>query len=879
VPEPSEDAKTIADLAVERGWVTPEQLQEAMEVMAKLAAMGVPEELGRVLVKKGLISDAQLKELESRGGPKQPATIGGFEILARLGRGGMGAVYKARQISMDRIVALKVLPPALARDESFVERFLREARVVAKLNHPNIVQGIDVGTADKYHYFAMEYVEGETVQELIAREGAMAERRALDIVLQIAHALHHAHRHGMVHRDIKPDNIMLTTAGVAKLCDLGLAKSMAGDSTLTQTGMAVGTPHYLSPEQARGDHDVDIRSDIYSLGATLYHLVLGRTPFSGSSAAVVMTKHLSEEPKDPREVRPELSAGLAALVLRMMAKDREDRQQSPEALINDIGLVIAGKLPAGARAPALAKPGKAAVPRPASRRTTARPVAAVPAGARNRGAVLAAAIFLALAGAGLAAWLALSDKDPTGSTALPPPQSGTERPRVDPEAEAARKRLAELAARYQDALARSKAGPSTALIAEFERLARDAAGTVYEGKARAEADRLIAAQKPEPTGEDVLARAKAQADALEKQDKFGEALKLYDGVPIPVMLRERTRIEALAQGRFDMLKAEANRILAAGKYDEKNAGAFDEAARCLNRAAGFGLLKIDDQLKAELAALQSAHEARLVERDKQLAAARAGLRAAFVEKRRAVFAAAARLEPDAASGQLRMAGALKLAQETLAVEEYKPFAAEATRIVRDLQALDALLGKLPEMIRPRRGTQVKIASDDRGPEEGSLEEIKPAGLDLRPKGMPAGSSVSIAFRKIAPACLAELAGLSATTPSECYLTGILAFYAGRPGDALEPLGVAARQPALKGDAEYYLGLARAAQKVQREKKAGDKLQECRDKYRQCKEGNVPDGDPRWAALRDELDKLLKDYADTDAVKQNRGDEPEKKDGK
>jgi hypothetical protein len=171
---------------------------------------------------------------------------------------------------------------------------------------------------------------------------------------------------------------------------------------------------------------------------------------------------------------------------------------------------------------------------------------------------------------------------------------------------------------------------------------------------------------------------------------------------------------------------------------------------------------------------------------------------------------------------------------------------------------------------------MSTTSDGRGPEEGSVEKVKPEGIDFRPKGMPVGSSVPIGYRRMSPACLAELAGLPAATPTDCYLIGILAFYANRFGDAQEPLAAAAKQASLKADAEYYLALARSALKGQREKQAGDKLRECREKLRQYKEAKVPDGDARWDALKAELEKLLADYADTDVVKENRGGEPEKK---
>ena len=177
----------------------------------------------------------------------KPSAIGGFELLATLGKGGMGVVFKARQVSMDRIVALKVLPPNLAKDETYVSRFLREARSAAKLNHPNIVQGIDVGEAGGHYYFAMEFVDGFTVKELIRRQGRIEEKQALNIVGGVARALEHSAKHGIIHRDIKPDNIMISREGAVKLADLGLARTVEKPDTLTIEGTALGTPYYMAP--------------------------------------------------------------------------------------------------------------------------------------------------------------------------------------------------------------------------------------------------------------------------------------------------------------------------------------------------------------------------------------------------------------------------------------------------------------------------------------------------------------------------------------------------------------------------------------------------------------------------------------------------------
>jgi len=282
--------------------------------------------------------------------------IGNFELLERVGQGGMGSVFKARQVSMDRIVALKILPPSLAKQASFTERFVREARASARLNHPNIVSGIDVGQDGGVYYFAMEFVDGLSGREVLAK-GKLTEEQVLKIGRAMAQALVHAHAHGILHRDIKPDNILIDKSGTPKLCDLGLARldtQSEAEKALTQEGLAVGSPHYISPEQARGMRDLDAKTDLYSLGATLYHMVTGKTMFEGATIAVVMTKHVTDKCPNPNDAGAQASKGLVAVLARLLTKDRADRYESAEKLLEDLDRVIQGKPPRNAELP----PGK-----------------------------------------------------------------------------------------------------------------------------------------------------------------------------------------------------------------------------------------------------------------------------------------------------------------------------------------------------------------------------------------------------------------------------------------------------------------------------------------------------------------------------------------
>lgn len=271
----------------------------------------------------------------------------------------MGAVYLARQVQLDRNVALKILPPELAQDQEFLERFRREARASAKLNHPNIVVAYDVGVAGGYHYIAMEYIDGKDLEQGLQSQpkGRYPESEVLSIARQMAMALQAASSAGITHRDIKPANILKHSDGSYKLTDLGLASRKVDDKQVTQTGSAVGTPFYISPEQARGEQNVDVRSDIYSLGATLFHLATGRLPFPGDNSVVVMTRHLTEQVQPPEEVEPSVSKGLSRLIVKMMAKNPKDRHQTAEELFEDLEMVERGEVPLLKRARAKVKSG------------------------------------------------------------------------------------------------------------------------------------------------------------------------------------------------------------------------------------------------------------------------------------------------------------------------------------------------------------------------------------------------------------------------------------------------------------------------------------------------------------------------------------------
>ena len=275
---------------------------------------------------------------------------GRYRLGAVIGQGGMAEVHRGRDVRLGRDVAIKLLRPELARDPSFQGRFRREAQSAASLNHPSIVAVYDTGedrgedgnAREVTPYIVMEYVEGRTLRDVLASEGRLMPQRAMEITAQVCAALEQAHRAGIVHRDIKPGNVMLTPSGEVKVMDFGIARAVTGSQTMTQTAAVIGTAHYLSPEQARGEH-VDARSDVYSTGCLLYELVTGAPPFSGDTPVAVAYQHVREDPVPPSGVEPEVPASVDAIVLKAMAKNPANRYQSAAQMRADLERALAGQ--------------------------------------------------------------------------------------------------------------------------------------------------------------------------------------------------------------------------------------------------------------------------------------------------------------------------------------------------------------------------------------------------------------------------------------------------------------------------------------------------------------------------------------------------------
>lgn len=335
----------IAVKAVQSNFCNQKQVQKCLEIQRNLKQeKGQEVSLLTIMKKKGYLTAEQIQAIKEslpkiREIRPEDNPVEGYKLLEKIGQGGMAVVFRATHPKHGE-VAVKILFPHHNSNEEYVNGFMNEAKLVCTMNHPNLVKGMDYGKSNDHYYLAMEYVRGSlSVKDVLDKQGPFDEDTALSIILQIAKALFYISSCGILHRDIKPDNTLITQTGEVKVCDLGFAKTI--EKSTKKSGLTCGTVQYISPEQAKGQGDVDVRSDIYSLGATLYHLVMGKVPFTGADSMEVMTKQVLEGLNDIKNRK--ISQHMHYFIEKMMAKDRNIRYQDPQELIDDIERTIEGK--------------------------------------------------------------------------------------------------------------------------------------------------------------------------------------------------------------------------------------------------------------------------------------------------------------------------------------------------------------------------------------------------------------------------------------------------------------------------------------------------------------------------------------------------------
>lgn len=336
----------VGRYVVDQGLATQEEVDHCRTI-AKSGDDPSGQSLSQLLIANEYVTERQITRLRTRiEAEKSRQEIPGYKVLGKLGAGAMATVYKARQVSLDRMVAIKILPRKYASNPGFIERFFAEGKAAAQLNHPNIVQAYDVGNVEDVYFFVMEYVDGGTVHDVIVKNKRYAERDAIEVAIEVARALEHAHNRGLIHRDVKPKNLMITKQGTVKLADMGLARGITDvEAAEAEKGKAFGTPYYISPEQIRGETNIGPQADIYSLGATLYHMVTGNVPFEGKNPQMVMSKHLKAPLVPPDHVNPKLTPGFSEVIEMMMAKRAKERYRNCRDLLSDLEALKRGEPP------------------------------------------------------------------------------------------------------------------------------------------------------------------------------------------------------------------------------------------------------------------------------------------------------------------------------------------------------------------------------------------------------------------------------------------------------------------------------------------------------------------------------------------------------
>ncbi|MCW8132753.1 MAG: protein kinase [Planctomycetota bacterium] len=886
-----EEEINLGKLAVERGYCTKAQFDDALYTHQEVNKLGLNERLGNILVKKKVLTEAQIKELLKLQGQKSKIKIAGYEIIEKVGQGGMGAVFKARQVSLDRIVALKILSPKLAADKSFCERFVKEARAVAKLSHPNIIVGIDVGQQDKYFYFAMEFVEGETALRILRDSGPFGEERAIDVALQIAKALDHAHKHGMIHRDIKPDNIMITPRSEAKLCDLGLAKMTEGDPSQSRGNVAVGTPHYIAPEQARGESGIGITADIYALGASLYHMTCGATLFQGKSSRDIMAQHLTDEAPNVRKLRPEISEPFSRLLEKMLAKNPKDRHAAPADLIEDLERVRDRK-PIKAPLNPIAKTSMEKAPKaargittgprsPVERSTTGprMPVngAEIGTGPKKatsaRGQPLLIAAVVVVLGLGVGIGLAISGggqkppatpstretakKDPPPETVATPvaakkdPEPEAKRPDPEPEAPPAKSGWEPLDKARE---ARRGKPKDFAEVLGLYDAAEKGAPTEMIATIRREKSEVERAQFQE--FQVYLKNRTREAERKVEQKNYAAALGMFVDGDFPAAVMTDFSKAELAKVRAEF----ENRIMEVFNKNERQEIVKDVK----NAANDLGKLHQVKEKNKELLKTYTfkaaqdvinANDQRLDQMIKQLSSAND--RQADQAYQQAVDLAVKEVRED------DMAGARKRIDEAAGNRVLMgKYGAQIQTFKEDLAAIESLYKKAGEALESKAGSNEQIEVTAGGAKvagtvvaKGGNEKDGPGVIVKDASGQPH----NVSFSKLEVGDVIRLAGVKGDAPGR-YLHGAMRFWNMHHRSAFEMLKNQKGPKELGVKADYYTDLIEA--------KAGQLIESVHQIGRELHDGKLPPDkeNERRQTMQKIVEHLNKDYSQTEAYR-------------
>jgi serine/threonine-protein kinase len=687
---PTREDVDLARAAIDRGFLTVKESIKCLEIQRQHEQQGQTVPLERIFVETELLTKAQLALVkDSLAKAAALRRIGHYEIISKIGTGGMGMVYKAKDLNAGRLVALKVLSPGHASNKEYVERFLREALASGQLSHPNIVQGYDAGEADGQYYFAMEYIDGITVADMLKEGRPIPEQQVLDIAIQIAKALENAEQNLIVHRDIKPDNIMITQEGTAKLADLGVARLRTRERA-TREKKAFGTPYYASPEQCEGTDELDSKSDMYSFGATLFHMLAGRVPFDADSPEEVMVQHLQEKPPYLKDINVQLSHGVSKIVRKLMAKDKRERYTSMSGLVKDLTLVRMGRSPRlGTRS--RYDSGEYRYRSSTGSWRTRRPD-------KQKKLLL----VVACAGIGLAALLAgLLALQWTGPDEGP--GNGAITRTTDPAGNGPAPRTA--AQIYFERVRNSRPRlPREEFYTRLRSVAQKYPGTEPAAQAELMADALL--REIEADAEPEFRSAQTAALALLQARRYHKALRKIDEFPEKFHITRfadelaelRSRVREKARTDFQSVRNRARRLVEDKQFDQAIA-LYEDVIRT------FGLPSTLDQARAAVKRLRDqkaaeerrqAEQARLEEQRRLAGNDREQITQALRDARELVR-------------RYRFAGAAETIEPVGAKLSLDPSKATAGRLVKDLDRMQALFDALKAARKALKGRQVAVA--------------------------------------------------------------------------------------------------------------------------------------------------------------------------